>query len=167
MSFLIIVFVVLSLVGSVMWVMPTKRDRHLAHLRMQAKKLGFQVQLTKLVFPREKGEMEPREVSTVAYRLLRGKVSQDDHHNWQSWRVAKCEANASEGLIDGWAWALGERRLQSEKIKILNAILVRMPGDVIGVESTPVHLSVFWSELEESDMHEIQQLLEQLKANTL
>jgi len=167
MSVLIIAFVVLSLVGSVMWVMPTKRDKHLAQLRMQAKRAGFQVQLTKLVYPREKGLIEQRKVSTVAYRLLRGKISQEEHHNWPSWRVAKCDTNACEGLIDGWGWAVGERTLATDKIAVLNDIITKLPEDVLGVESTPVHLSVFWSEQDAADMLEIKLQLERLIENSV
>lgn len=162
MDILIISFVVISLIGSVMWVMPTPRDKFLAQLRMQAKSLGFQVQLTKLVYPRETGEVEPRKVSTVAYRLLRGKISQDAHHNWSSWRIARCSTNANEGLASGWGWAIGERTLTESQLQQLNELLAAVPNDVLGVESTPIQVSVFWSEKQESDMQVIKEQLELL-----
>jgi len=152
MNFLIIGFVVISLIGSVMWVMPTKRDKFLAGLRMEAKRLGFQVQLIKLTYPREKGEMEPRKLSTVVYRLLRGRIDQQLHHNWNSWRIAKCETNASEGLLPGWGWAIGERTLGPQQLSIINQILADIPQGVQALESTPVHVSAFWDEGNEKDM---------------
>ena len=167
MTILIISFVVLSLLGSVMWVMPTPRDKFLAKLRMEAKRLGFQVQLTKLIYPREKGEVEPRKVSTVAYRLLRGKISQDEHHHWKSWRVARCEANACEGLSTGWGWAVGERTLSELHLQKLNEILAAIPKDVLGVESTPIQVSVFWSEKKEAEMQLIKEQLGVLVENKL
>ena len=167
MNYFIIAFVVLSLVGSVMWVMPTKRDKFLATLRMEAKRLGFQVQLLKLKFPREKGVLEAREVSTIAYRLLRGKIDQAEHNTWQSWRVVKCETNACEGLLDGWGWVVGERALTAEKIEQLNAMLSTLPDTVIALESTPIHASAFWGEQDEQQMHQIQQSLNQMIAISL
>jgi hypothetical protein len=167
MNYFIIAFVVLSLVGSVMWVMPTKRDKFLAALRMDAKRLGFQVQLLKLKFPREKGVVEPREVSTIAYRLLRGKIALSAHNDWQSWRVVKCETNACEGLLRGWGWVVGERVLSEGKLDQLNTMLANLPDSVIAIESTPVHASAFWGEQDEKQMHEIQQSLNQMIALSL
>ena len=162
MNYLIIAFVVLSLMGSVMWVMPTKRDRFLAKLRMEAKGLGFQVQLIKLVYPREKGEVEPRKITSVAYRLLRGKITSQEHKQWKSWQVIRCEANASEGLISGWAWAMGERTLNESALASLNAQLSELPKDVSGLESTPIQVSAFWSETQASELSEIKRHLQAL-----
>ncbi len=162
MNYFIIAFVVLSLVGSVMWVMPTQRDKFLAALRMEARRLGFQVQLLKLTYPREKGELEPRKVSTVAYRFLRGKINQPAHLQWQSWRVVKCETNACEGLHAGWGWGVGERELPKEKLDQLNSILANLSASVIALESTPVHASAFWDEKDEAVMIEIKEVLNQL-----
>ncbi len=162
MNYFIIAFVVVSLVGSVMWVMPTKRDKFLAALRMEAKRLGFQVQLLKLKFPREKGVLEAREVSTIAYRLLRGKIDQAQHNGWQSWRVVKCETNACEGLLNGWGWVVGERELSVDKLEQINALLAALPDSVIALESTPVHVSAFWGEQDEQQMHQIKESLNQM-----
>ncbi|MCJ8297978.1 MAG: hypothetical protein MJK13_03445 [Pseudomonadales bacterium] len=159
MNFLIIGFVVLSLIGSVMWVMPTKRDKFLASLRMDAKRLGFQVQLVRLVYPREKGLVEPRTLSTVVYRLLRGKIDQQHHHNWNSWRIAKCETNACEGLLPGWGWAIGERTMNEQQLTIVNEIIAAIPEGVQALESTPIHVSAFWNERQEKDMLLIEQQL--------
>lgn len=162
MNYFIIAFVVLSLLGSIMWVMPTKRDKFLAALRMEAKRLGFQVQLLKLTFPREKGVIEPREVSTVAYRFLRGKIDQRTHQQWQSWRVVKCETNACEGLNQGWGWVLGERQLANQQLEKLNQLLLELPESVIALESTPVHVSAFWNESDEKEMFEIEKILKNM-----
>ena len=162
MNFLIIGFVIISLVGSVMWVMPTKRDHFLAALRMEAKRLGFQVQLIKLTYPREKGEMEPRVLSTVVYRLLRGKIDQQLHHNWKSWRIAKCETNACEGLLSGWGWSIGERTLTLEQLTVINQLLAVVPDGVLALESTPVHVSAFWNERNDKDLLLIEQQLKAL-----
>ena len=167
MNFLIISLVLLSLIGSVMWVMPTKRDKFLAKLRMEAKRLGFQIQLIKLTYPREKGHVDPRKISTIAYRLLRGKITQDEHHHWKSWRVVRCETNASEGLNQGWGWAVGERTLSESELSCLNSLLDDFSEDVLGVESTPIQTSVFWSERNESDMALIKQQLEGLISKKL
>jgi hypothetical protein len=162
MEYLIIGFVVLSIMGSVMWVMPTKRDRMLAALRMKAKQEGFQVQLTRLTYPREHGEVEPRVASSIAYRLLRGKISSQLHSNWKSWRIVRCESNSSEGLPSGWGWALGERTMSTVQLDKIDSILQAMPNDVIGVESTPIHASVFWAEKNEQELESIKLALKNM-----
>ncbi len=159
MNYLIIAFVLLSLIGSVMWVKPTKRDRFLAALRMEAKRLGFQVQLLRLTYPREKGQVEPRKIPTIAYRLLRGKIAQQELNDWKSWRIIKCETNACEGLASGWGWVVGERTLSADLLTQLNGLLGQLPKDVIGLESTPIHMSAYWGEQVEDDMLIIQQQL--------
>lgn len=162
MNLLIIGFIVLSLVGSVMWVMPSKRDRFLAELRLNAKKKGYQVQLTKILFPREEGEMEAKNVSTVAYRLSRGKISREQHDNWVAWRVVRCQTNAKEGLPEGWGWSVGERELAAEELSSLSVILESLPKNVIGLESTPVQVSVFWQEDDADELILIEQALNKL-----
>ncbi|MEH6444159.1 MAG: hypothetical protein V7784_09690 [Oceanospirillaceae bacterium] len=162
MNFFIISFVVLSLVGSVMWVMPTKRDKFLSVLRLEAKRLGFQVQLTKLTYPREKGEVEARRVSSVVYRLLRGRITQTEHQNWKSWRVVRCETNACEGLTAGWGWVVGERELSLNQLESINELLVAMPIGIVGLESTPIHVSVFWNESENELLDAIKKPLDHL-----
>jgi hypothetical protein len=114
----------------------------------------------KLAYPREKGEVEPRIVSSVAYRILRGKINQDDHQNWKSWRVVRCDANASEGLIQGWGWGLGERTLDKSTLESLNAMLSELPEYIKAIESTPIQLSAFWGETAESELKVIKQHLE-------
>ncbi|MEM5527739.1 hypothetical protein WN093_02795 [Gammaproteobacteria bacterium AS21] len=167
MEYLIIGFVVLSIMGSVMWVMPTKRDRMLAALRMQAKQQGFQVQLTRLTYPREHGEVEPRVVSSVAYRLLRGKIGAQQHTDWKSWRIVRCESNSSEGLCAGWGWGLGERTMTTVQLDKINSILQAMPNDVVGVESTPIHVSVFWAEKNEQELDSIKLALKDMITKTI
>jgi len=162
MEYLIISFVVLSIIGSMMWVMPTKRDRMLATLRMQAKQQGFQVQLTRLTYPREHGEVDSRVVPSVAYRLLRGKISTQQHSDWQSWRIVRCATNSSEGLSSGWGWALGERTMAEPQLAKINTILKSLPKDVVGLESTPVHVSVFWSEKDEQELGSIKLALDNM-----
>jgi hypothetical protein len=167
MNLFIIGFVFLSLLGSVMWVMPTKRDRFLAQLRMEAKRLGFQVQLLKLTYPRERGEMEPRVVSAVVYRLLRGKITQQLHNDWNSWRVVRCETNANEGLHEGWGWAIGERTMSEQALENLNIVLKKLPQGVYGLESTPVHVSAYWEEQSNEEMLSVENSLKQLVARII
>lgn len=167
MNLLIIVFVFLSLLGSIMWVMPTKRDRFLAKLRLQARPLGFQVQLIKLTYPREMGEVEARVVSAVIYRLLRGTIAQDIHNTWNCWRVVKCTTNASDGLIKGWGWALGERTMNHEQLVHLNYILKNLPEGVYGLESTPVHVSAYWNERESEELQNVERTLQEMISKML
>ncbi|MGB1238515.1 MAG: hypothetical protein ACPG4U_09920 [Pseudomonadales bacterium] len=152
----------MSLVGSVMWVMPSKRERFLADLRLRAKRMGFQVQLIKLQYPRARKELEGERKSSVAYRLTRTDVSRDQHTSFASWRVLRCDTNASEGLCEGWGWALGERTLSAQALVKLNTLLQSLPDNVLGLESTPVHASAYWREEEALSLQSLHDLVNQI-----
>lgn len=162
-KWVIIVLIMLSLVGSVMWAMPTRRQTHQAKLRARAKALGFQVQLVTLVAPRALGEAEAQEYRRAAYRLLRrdgGGRQRDALVPWQLFRV---ESLACEGLPAGWSWKHGERQLRPDQLAFLAQVLATMPEDVLGLESTPLHLSAFWDERgDEEALQQIRNGLEQL-----
>ncbi|NVK41314.1 MAG: hypothetical protein HWE39_08720 [Oceanospirillaceae bacterium] len=142
----IIVLIMMSLVGSVMWAMPTRRQTEQGHLRARARTLGFQVQLVTLTGPRASGEAEAEEFRRPAYRLLRQGVDARVRERLQPWRVFRVRSLAREGLPDGWSWTIGERQLGAGQLKQLAAVLETLPGDVVAVESTPIHVSALWGE---------------------
>jgi len=146
MKWAIIVLIMLSLLGSMMWVMPTPRQRFQSKLRMDARKLGFQVQLSRLEIPRAKGEMESEVVNMPAYRMLRGKLDRSEKEHWVEWMVARVDAMAADGLPNGWSWVKGERSLSSAKLNALCDWLNQLPKEVVSVESTAIHLTLYWRE---------------------
>lgn len=162
MNFLIIGFILFSLVGSVMWVMPSKRDRFLAQLRMEAKGLGFQVQMVKVPYPRAQQEIESESKSAVAYRLMRKSLAKEQANNFKSWRVVRCRTNACEGLPQGWGWSVGERTLSDVTLAKLEVLLASLPEDISGLEATPVHATAFWRESEQEQLTEVLSVVEKV-----
>lgn len=149
MKWTIIVLIMMSLIGSMMWVMPTPRQRFQSKLRLDARKYGFQVQLSHLTLPRAKGEVEPETVSIPAYRLLRGdSVDRKERDLWIEWKVARVEALANEGLPKGWAWIKGERTLSNRQLTWLSSALEAFPEEVVAVESSALHIMLYWREPE-------------------
>lgn len=148
MKWAIIVLIMLSLIGSMMWVMPSPRQRFQSQLRLEARKLGFQVQLSRLEIPRAKGEMESEVINIPAYRMLRGKLDRSAKEQWVEWMVARVDAMAADGLPQGWSWAKGERSLNPVKLNALSDWLNQLPEEVVAVESTAIHLTLYWREPE-------------------
>lgn len=165
MEWLIITFIVASLIGSVMWVMPSPRQRYQAQLRMRARKLGIQVQLARVTLPRAKGELEPETVSVPAYRFIRDNLERSERDRWLGWEVHRLDLIDNEGLPEGWSWIKGQGSLPDAAVAQLGTLLNALPEDVVGVESTPLHLSLYWHEHGEADRLEtlhslVQPLLE-------
>lgn len=146
MEWMIIVLIMMSLVGSMMWVMPTQRQKYQAALRMKAKQLGFQVQLEKVTPPRGKGELEPDSRDMTSYRVLRQGMSREEKNNFNSWHVFRHEAIANIGLPQGWSWSSGERKLSENELIQLNEFIQALPEGVFSIESSAVFVGVHWNE---------------------
>lgn len=146
MKWMIIILIMMSLIGSMMWVMPTPRQKYQAALRMKAKTQGFLVQLEKVTGPRAKGEMEPVSKDMTAYRILREGLSRDEKNSFKTWQVFRIESIADIGLPAGWSWLDGERTLSDAQLEQLCEIIAKLPAGVFSLESTPIHVGVYWDE---------------------
>ena len=146
MKWAIIILVMMSLVGSMMWVLPSKRERFQAQLRAKAKPLGFQVQMVRMTAPRAKGETEPRQYSSMAYRLPRLNVNKKTANQIEPWHAYRVESVANTGLPAGWSWDFGENVLSESALQLLAEIIDALPDDVTSIESTPIHATAFWDE---------------------
>ncbi|WP_027859129.1 hypothetical protein [Marinobacterium jannaschii] len=165
MKWLIIAAVTMSLVGSMMWVMPSKRQRQQADLRTRARSLGFQVQLSRITAPRAEGESEAEHYNTAGYRLLRigenGKKVQTE-----PWHIFRVRSVRNEGLPEGWSWSVGERLLSEGQLDILRDMLSQLPQGISSVESTPLYVTLYWDERgEESDLEQLKVQLQRLLDN--
>lgn len=160
MKWAIIILIMMSLLGSMMWVMPSPRQRFLAKLRQQASKHGFQVQMVRMTPPRAAGQMKPETLTATAYRLPRYNLEKAHRNNFTEWQVFRQIAVANEGLPEGWCWGSGERCLNEQQLAVLNALIEQLPAGVSSVESTPVHISLYWDERgDENSLDEFQTLL--------
>lgn len=148
MKWAIIVLIMMSLIGSMMWVMPTARQRFQSKLRLEARKHGFQVTLGKLSLPRAKGETEGEELNTPLYRYSRTGLERKERDQFVGWAVARLDSMAQDGLPEGWSWVRGERTLPAKRLQQLSDWLVSLPKEVDAAESDSLHLCLYWREPE-------------------
>lgn len=146
MKWFIVALVVASLIGSIMWVMPSPRQRYQAHLRLKARKLGIQVQLARVELPRARGETEPEVRTIPAYRIPRTNLERNERDSWTPWEVLRVDTLDNEGLIEGWSWSKGQGVLSPVAVERINAVLSQLSDDVLGIESTPLSLTLYWDE---------------------
>lgn len=146
MKWTIIILIMMSFIGSMMWMMPSPRERFQAKLRLHARSLGYHVQLVRLTAPRASGEMEPEEITVPAYRLARSNLDRKESEALVPWQVHRVSSIASDGLPDGWSWARGEHALAADQLAQIADVLAALPEDAVALESTPVQVSVFWHE---------------------
>ena len=146
MNWVIIVLLLLSIVGSMLWMMPSPKQRVQALLRQKAVRLGLQVQITRLMFPRVKGEAEAEEYTCVAYRLPRTNALKRGRSATIPWHIFKLDSHAVDGLPDGWCWSKGEGYLNESQLLSIAEVVAKLPEDGFSVESTPIAVSVYWRE---------------------
>ncbi|OMH38729.1 hypothetical protein [Motiliproteus sp. MSK22-1] len=146
MNWVIIVLLLLSIVGSMLWMMPSPKQRVQAMLRQKAVRLGLQVQITRLLFPRALGESLPEERTCTAYRLPRTPAKTRGKKNTIPWHIFKLESHASVGLPSGWSWSKGEGHLNASQLEIIEKIIAELPDDGFSLESTPLAASIYWRE---------------------
>lgn len=148
MKWAIIVLIMLSLIGSMMWVMPSPRQRFQSKLRLDARKQGFHVSLARLKLPRAQGEMEGDERNMPLYRYRRDNLDRKERDSFVGWSVARVNALANTGLPPGWSWINGESTLDNSRLTALSNWLEGLPLAVEAVESDSMHLALYWSESE-------------------
>ncbi len=146
MKWAIIVLIMLSLVGSMMWVMPSPRQRFQSKLRLEARKYGFNVSLAQLVFPRATGEVEPEKRNLPVYRMLRNNLEKAERNDWQEWAVARVVSQSNTGLPTGWSWIRGEFEFKSPKLEHIAEWVEALPDEIVAVESNGLQLSLYWTE---------------------
>jgi len=161
MKWAIIILIMMSLIGSMMWMMPSQRQKFQAKLRLKARELGFQVQLLRLTAPRAEGEMEGETSTITAYRMLRTNLTREQADQIRPWQIHRVRAVACDGLPDGWSWAQGEGELSSDALTLIASLVENLPGDVVAVESSPIQVSVFWRE--EGEIEVLDLLKQQLE----
>ncbi len=163
MNWVIIILLLLSIVGSMMWMMPSPKQKVQALLRQHAMRQGIQAQISRLLFPRAIGEAIADERDCIAYRLPRTNEIRREQKKTIPWQVFKLDSHAINGLPEGWCWSKGEGQLVTEQLQLLAEILSLLPDDSYSLESTPVAVSVYWYENGETQSVElIKQLLQRM-----
>ena len=122
MNLIIIALIVLSMAGSLMWVMPSKADRRMAEIRAYGISLGLRV--TSITAPdlSIEGRIDKKKKIYTAYKLGAPRVK-----GAPEYILLRTTGESGYGLIDGWRWEKPEYRLTGTDLVRLNNALKRMP----------------------------------------
>ncbi len=139
--FVAIVMVVLVVVGSVVWVRPSPRDKKLASWRQQALLAGMKVKLEGFkAEPKESGIRE--NIEGASYQLFNHKPDKKDV---LVWAVVKDQGWLQEHLPDGWSWY--RQQADSTLVGRIAELIKTAPIEIIGIERTPYMSRVIWKEV--------------------
>jgi hypothetical protein len=150
-KWIIVTIVVLSLIGSVSWVMPTPMQRAQAKIRQLAMAKGIQVKVSKLQGPRELGEVAPESYLATSYGLARQLPARGTKLDLRSshrvtWQVFKAAGLNTQGLPDAWCWNRGEGALNAEQLEHLAQLIKQLPTDVYALGANPMAVQAYWHE---------------------
>jgi hypothetical protein len=149
-TWLIVLAVLVFLIGSITWAMPTPRQRQQTKLRQQAMVMGIQVRVGRLQGPRKNGAVAQSSEIATSYYLPRITVRDQPqtkfpaNHNWEIFRV---RGPHRHGLPSGWCWNRGEGVLDTGQLECLASILGQLPDDIYAVSSNPLAIMVYWHEI--------------------
>ncbi len=151
MTWVIIGLILLAAFGPVLWLVPSKRDRHLSALREQARREGLVVELRRV----PKLNPRPEERVTAGGRIKLPMVECTAYTHTLTRRLA---------MLPSWRLLRGEDRPQARpgwefdpdfkatgvafdaSLESLDDLFDGLPGDVIGVELSSRALILYWLE---------------------
>ncbi|MBD3648016.1 MAG: hypothetical protein HUJ31_11330 [Pseudomonadales bacterium] len=155
MVYLLIGAVILLIVGPIIAVLPSKRQREQMAMRKKAMAAGVSIEFTSIEDPdpdpekylSNTGKPLERIMRVVAYRVLRPKPSSWRQMPRIDWCAVRTGASGSGELPDGWQWA---NQLPAEMSNELRSFLVnglqKMPNDVVRVDEVRFVISAYWNE---------------------
>lgn len=137
MSWFVVVLVLLvfaMLVGPVLMMKPSPRDRRLANLRSQATNLGLRVSL------------QPLSKRMVAVYELPWEREEHTKLIGVEWMLERQSYSHEIHFADWWQWA-GEGRPPAAAVPLLQAQMQSLPEGVLAIEATRLGLRCYWSEI--------------------
>lgn len=154
----VILLVVMMVVGSVVWVRPSPRDKRLALWRRDAIMSGLKVKLEGLAAePKESGIRD--DVEGVSYILFKVSPAKGDE---KKWAVVKSEGWLQAGLPEQWSWYKEEDQSLSEA---LSSLIKNAPLPILAIERTPYLSRVIWKENADNfDSQKLKEFLQQVQA---
>ena len=141
MNFLIALgLVVLVIVGSVVWIRPSPRDKKLANWRRDALVAGLKVKLEGFkADPKKSGIRDDIEGAT--YQLFN---SAPDKHDKLTWAVVLDEGWLKDDLPEGWSWY--KERANDDLVAKIAEQIKKAPLEILGIERTPFMSRIVWTE---------------------
>lgn len=169
MTWLIIGLILLAAFGPVLWLVPSKKDRHLSALREQARREGLVVELRRLpklqpsaherVTAGGRVKKPVQECAAYIQTLRRRLVT------LPAWRVHRGTDELAARA--GWYFDF-ERRARGDEfdatMSALDTFFGHLPADVIAVELSDRTLLVYWLERGSASRETVSELALQMHA---
>lgn len=135
----LVILAILIVVGSVVWVRPSPRDKKLATWRRDALVAGLKVSLQPLkAEPKHSGIRD--DVEGASYILYNPASQKGDN---LSWAVVKTQGWLQEDLPEGWSWYKENGHVSHEHVA---QCVLECPIEVLAIERTPVSSRIIWKE---------------------
>ena len=154
MAWLIIVGVFLLALGPLFWAMPSAKDKRLALLRAEARRLGVAVQMTQLPHPSPTAQQKVSAggvqrdpmLACAAYRLplLRTVDPELAPSGGGSWRLQRKTGAVQPGLPAGWIWSTADAAVHAPAGGV--GLLEHLAADVLAIEGARSSVAVYWLE---------------------
>lgn len=160
MNFLIAIgAVILVVVGSVVWVRPSPRDKKLAAWRRDALVAGLKVKLEGFkADPKQSGIRE--DITGTSYQLFNSEPSKKDS---LVWAVVKDPGWLQDHLPEGWSWY--KAQVEEQLIEQVVEQIKKAPLEIIGIERTPYMSRIVWKEVGKNfDPETLKQFLKEVQA---
>lgn len=156
MAAVIIAMAIILILGSMLWVLPSPKERRQMKLRQLAMGNGLNVHLARIKDISSPGKM----LNCVAYRLPKGSYK-SYNPSWKLFRTTE------EWRMDIKGWSF-DKTVEKEKLPDIETIedcVTRLPDDCVVVESNKHSVSIYWSERgDENAVAGIEEVLKKLRA---
>lgn len=136
----------LMVLGSILWIMPSKRDRRIAGLRQAAIIKGVRVKLIKYPLINLSGRVEEGAVDAAGYsfdgvesnRLHSGWMLIRSHHN--------VEETSSSSSFAGWDWYINQGELPLAVMQHIESLLDAYKEQLHAVSILSGGITIGWNE---------------------
>jgi len=134
-------FALLMVLGSIVWIMPSKRDRRIARLRQAAILKGIRVKLMDFPVINMSGRVEEANVSGAAYSLC----DYDFSGVQAGWMLIRNLGEAGDSP-DGWGWYINQSRLPEPIIEHITNLVQKYQDQLLAVSILSGSVSLGWNE---------------------
>lgn len=164
MAFLIAMASCLLVIGAFLWLKPSKRDQHLAHLRTRAITQGFLISSVKLPDTSEHGRVNQLHRIETLYRLSLEIDTDVEQVAQQALRFTVQRTSGESGIYLPESWVWQERHnIDHSLYAIIAEYLAQLPEDISAVLVSQAFVGLVWSEnTQRIDLPNILEQLQQL-----
>jgi hypothetical protein len=154
MTWLLIIFILALIIGPILALIPSPRQKEQTAFRNEAKSRGISVELCSIEDPDPNpdnylsatGKRLDPVIKCIAYRIARKRPL-----HWQRaarihWKLIQTQGARLADLPDGWKWHEPAVELAEVSRQSLIRCLPQLPDDVIAVEESNYVVSVYWHE---------------------